>query len=63
MSGESNLHSARTRSLSWTNSLNVSVFSCVTSEDAVTTAAKKAAQMVEHFIVAGVKLQLGIWRV
>lgn len=53
------LHSARTRSFSWTNSLNVSVFSWTTSEEAATTAAKKAAQIVEHFIVAVMKLQLG----
>lgn len=39
----------------------MSVFSWTTSEEAATTAAKKAAQMVEHFIVADVKLQLGIW--
>lgn len=57
------LHSARTRSLSWTNSLKSSVFSWTTSEVAATTAAKKAAQMVEHFIVAVVNVQLGIWGV
>jgi len=57
------LHSARTRSLSWTNSLKSSVFSWTTSDVAATTAAKKAAQMVEHFIMAVVNVQLGIWGV
>ena len=38
-----------------------SVFSWTTSEVAATTAAKKAAQMVEHFIMAVVNVQLGIW--
>lgn len=44
------LHSARTRSFSWTNSLKVSVLSWVTSE-APTRAANRVAQIVEHFIL------------
>ena len=43
------LHSARTRSFSSTKALNVSLLSCLTS-DAVTAAARKAAQIVEYFM-------------
>jgi hypothetical protein len=54
------VHSARTRSFSSIKLLKLSVFSCLTS-DAATTAAKKAAQTVEYFILLWLNVQLKLW--